>query len=68
MPMKNEGPAFPPFPLHRRDVRAPVSMRARFASEGQEPLCEMCGNPVIAAHCKRICLKCGFVTGCSEGI
>jgi ribosomal protein S27AE len=30
--------------------------------------CEMCGAPVIANHCKRICLRCGFMTGCSEGI
>lgn len=30
--------------------------------------CEMCGAPVLANHCKRICLRCGFMTGCSEGI
>jgi hypothetical protein len=30
--------------------------------------CEMCGAPVVASHCKRVCLKCGFMTGCSEGI
>lgn len=30
--------------------------------------CEMCGSPVVASHCKRTCLKCGFMTGCSEGI
>lgn len=30
--------------------------------------CEMCGTPVIANHCKKICLRCGFMTGCSEGI
>lgn len=30
--------------------------------------CEMCGTPVMASHCKRICLRCGFMTGCSEGI
>jgi hypothetical protein len=34
----------------------------------REPRCEMCGADVIATHCKRICLKCGFMTGCSEGI
>ena len=28
----------------------------------------MCGAPVIASHCKRICLRCGFMTGCSEGL
>ncbi|HEY7413165.1 MAG TPA: hypothetical protein VII13_20660 [Vicinamibacteria bacterium] len=38
------------------------------ATEAGEPRCEMCGAAVIAAHCKRICLRCGFMTGCSEGI
>lgn len=33
-----------------------------------EPACEMCGSPVVAHHCKRICRRCGFMTGCSEGI
>jgi len=33
-----------------------------------DPRCEMCGAAVIASHCKRICLRCGFMTGCSEGI
>jgi hypothetical protein len=28
----------------------------------------MCGRAVIAVHYQRICLKCGFMTGCSEGI
>jgi hypothetical protein len=27
----------------------------------------MCGAEVIESHCKRICLRCGFMTGCSEG-
>jgi hypothetical protein len=28
----------------------------------------MCGAPIVAYHCRRICLRCGFMTGCSEGI
>jgi hypothetical protein len=36
--------------------------------EAGEPRCEMCSAPVVASHCKRICLRCGFMTGCSEGI
>jgi hypothetical protein len=55
---KSEGLVFPPVPL----VPAPVR-------EGSgAPRCEMCGAEVIASHCKRICLRCGFMTGCSEGV
>jgi len=28
----------------------------------------MCGAAVIEYHCKRICIHCGFMTGCSEGM
>ena len=67
MAMKIEGVVTRPWPLYGapgRETRA----AARAARERAEPRCEMCGNPVITAHCKRICLKCGFMTGCSEGI
>lgn len=67
MDIKSEGPAFPPVPLLRglgRDAGRP----ARELSELGEPRCEMCGHQVIATHCKRICVRCGFMTGCSEGI
>ena len=62
---KDEGVAFPPLPLVRRPRRE-VARRLPAAAQG--PRCEMCGEPVIASHCKRICLRCGFMTGCSEGI
>ncbi len=68
MEMKAEGPVFPPVPLARGLVREAASHGARLLNEVMEPRCEMCGNEVIAAHCKRICLRCGFMTGCSEGI
>jgi len=61
---RSEGPVFPPMPL----ARGQGSEAARAAREAAEPRCEMCGATVIAAHCKRICLRCGFMTGCSEGI
>jgi hypothetical protein len=66
MESKPEGPAFPPLPIARPRLqegtrRGPVPL-------APDPPCEMCGAPVIAAHCKRICLRCGFMTGCSEGI
>jgi hypothetical protein len=69
MEMKNEGVAFPPVPVGIADVRDAMARGvARAAREGGEPRCEMCGYSVIASHCKRICLRCGFMTGCSEGI
>jgi hypothetical protein len=65
--MKSEGAVFSPIPVARqlRDSVAPVH---RVRRESSDPRCEMCGAPVLATHCKRICLKCGFLTGCSEGI
>jgi len=57
---KSEGLVFPPLPL----VRA----RVREAAAAGVPRCEMCGAEVIASHCKRICLRCGFMAGCSEGV
>ena len=62
-----EGAALPPFPLalaFSELARPP----AHLALEAGDLRCEMCGAEVIAHHCKRICLKCGFMTGCSEGI
>ncbi|MBI3932297.1 MAG: hypothetical protein HY317_02685 [Acidobacteria bacterium] len=68
METKSEGAAFPPVPSFRGVAREAASHGARVLREGAEPRCEMCGNEVIATHCKRICLRCGFMTGCSEGI
>ena len=67
MDVKSEGPAFPPVPITGPRVRD--ARRGEFLSRdaGELP-CEMCGCPVVAYHCKRICLRCGFMTGCSEGI
>lgn len=66
MEMKDEGPAFPPVPLVRNRTGERTDRRRRAVLE--DTRCEMCGAPVITTHCKRICLKCGFMTGCSEGI
>ena len=68
MEIKHEGPAFPPVPLSQGLAGEAVKQGARALREGAEPRCEMCGHEVIASHCKRICLRCGFMTGCSEGI
>ena len=65
---KNEGVALPPFPLSSGELREVPLGRGRAPRSSREPRCEMCGADVIATHCKRICLKCGFMTGCSEGI
>ena len=64
----DEGPMFPPLPLAPKQDGEAVRPGRRLAAEAADARCEMCGAPVVAAHCKRICLKCGFMTGCSEGI
>ena len=66
METKDEGVAFPPLPLVRPRLRE--AARRGPAPQAHDPRCEMCGAPVIASHCKRICLRCGFMTGCWEGI
>ncbi len=65
--VKREGVATKPMPVMRRPPRDVALRGARLASSG-EPRCEMCGAVVIASQYKRICPKCGFMTGCSEGI
>jgi hypothetical protein len=62
MDAKSEGALFPPLPLPR--VRAREAVRGGIpAREGDLP-CEICGAPVLAASCRRVCLTCGFMTGC----
>lgn len=63
-----EGPAFPPVPWTRGRVREAANHGARVLQDASEPRCEMCGSAVLVSHCKRICLHCGFMTGCSEGV
>jgi ribosomal protein L32 len=65
---KDEGLAASPLPLSRVPLRRAELSGAREVKDRGLPRCEMCGSSVLAAHCKRICLKCGFMTGCSEGI
>jgi hypothetical protein len=65
---RDEGPAFRPVPLSRARAREAGGRGASAPQGGVEPRCEMCGASVVATHCKRICLRCGFMTGCSEGI
>ena len=68
MEMKREGAAFPPVPVAAGAAREAAGRAARLLHDGDGPRCEMCGYGVVASHCKRICLRCGFMTGCSEGI
>ena len=65
---KLEGLATTPLPLTRQPLRRAELTGVRAPEDRGQPRCEMCGAAVMAAHCKRICLKCGFMTGCSEGI
>jgi hypothetical protein len=68
MDMKSEGLALPPFPLGERREEEGVMEAARVRKTGPEPRCEMCGAEVLVTQCRRICLRCGFMTGCSEGL
>ena len=63
---KREGPAFRPVPV--AEVRVERKRRPQSQRDAGELPCEICGAPIIAYQCKRICLRCGFMTGCSEGI
>ena len=63
-----EGLALPPLPVaDPRVARARRGPTTIHCDTGDLP-CEVCGSSVVAYHCKRICLHCGFMTGCSEGI
>jgi hypothetical protein len=64
---KDEGVVFSPVPM-APPVAEKRERRLYLSPHPADPRCEMCGHPVIATHCKRICLHCGFMTGCSEGI
>ena len=64
---KREGLALPPLPV--ADPRVARARRGAGPSgDAGEMPCEVCGAAVVVYHCKRICLHCGFMTGCSEGI
>jgi len=67
MDEKREGLALPPLPV--ADPRVARARRGLYHScdTGELP-CEVCGSSVVAYHSRRICLHCGFMTGCSEGI
>ena len=56
----------PVLPIAPAPEKRPAPLYLSF--DPRDPRCEMCGHPVIATHCKRICLTCGFMTGCSEGL
>jgi hypothetical protein len=65
---KDEGAAVPPVPVNATRNGEAVRRGSLPLRPAAELPCEMCGAPVVATHCKRICLRCGFMTGCSEGI
>ena len=65
---KSEGIAFPPVPVATGRIRQTARRSPQPVRDVGEMPCEMCGSPVLAYQCKRVCLRCGFMTGCSEGI
>jgi hypothetical protein len=66
MDEKVEGVALPPLPV--ADPRVARARRGPFLarSAGELP-CGICGASVVEYHRTRICLHCGFMTGCSLG-
>ncbi len=67
MDEKIEGFALPPLPV--ADPRVARARRGPSLARGAGELpCAMCGATVVEYDCKRICLQCGFMSGCSEGI
>ena len=65
----SKAPCFHPFPVSGvacAEARAPRRAASRVTPASCPARCA--APPVIASHCKRICLQCGFMTGCSEGI
>ena len=68
MDTKSEGAAIPPVPVQEVRTRETSRRGESLPRDSREVPCEMCGAPVVTHHCKRICLRCGFMTGCSEGI
>jgi hypothetical protein len=68
MDQKSEGLALPPLPVADPRVARARRRAAVQQCETWDLPCEVCGYSVVAYHCKRICLHCGFMTGCSEGI
>ena len=67
MQSKREGVAFPPVPTSHALPREAAGRPGRLANDC-EPRCEMCGAELVASQRKRLCPRCGFMTGCSERI
>jgi hypothetical protein len=67
MDEKVEGVALQPLPV--ADPRVARARRGPFPTRATGELpCLVCGSPLVEYNCKRICLHCGFMTGCSQGI
>ena len=62
MLVDGEGVIFLPFPLVTRGGRATRRGAHDIQKDADLP-CEICGAAVIAAQCKRICPRCGFMAG-----
>lgn len=46
-----------------------VELAKQYRSQGigqAEPVCELCGGPVLERNCKIVCLKCGYQRDCSD--
>ncbi len=63
---KLEGVALPP--LSVAGVRLARSARTLSRPHRRGLPCPSCGAPVVEHDRRRICLRCGFMTGSSQGI
>ena len=67
---KLEGVAFIPIPVRSlvRVVEGKDLGQMLSQQMDRDLPCELCGAQVVAYNCNRVCLACGFMTGCSNGI
>ncbi len=41
-------------------------MESERAKEKKPEPCDICGAPVVEAHCKLVCHNCGYTRDCSD--
>jgi uncharacterized Zn finger protein (UPF0148 family) len=52
-------------PSSSTDVAGSDLLQSGYVPQG-DPLCWVCGGPVIEHHCKIVCQVCGFTRDCSD--
>jgi len=44
----------------------PSETGSRERRAAPEPLCDLCGAPMLERHCKLLCRRCGYQRDCSD--